>query len=212
VKAKAEASVASWPSMPTTPNTARKVPKAGAPSRRQPVEGVALQVVADLVAEDGGELGLVVGAQQEAAPDLHHAVGRHAGIEERRAQRIDADVGAMRAGKLAGDALQVLAQGGVANQEGAAAQPALLAIHERPQAAFVARELGAQEPRRRGPGSRRGGLRPHGARCQRRTVSAGRGEQPSPFHRTTGTRSGGRPSTRMRRRPRAGRRLPGAAG
>src|SRR5438874_7839033 len=48
------------------------------------LQRVALEVVADLVAEHGGELRLVARAQQEAGPHLHHAVRRHHRVELRR--------------------------------------------------------------------------------------------------------------------------------
>ena len=168
VKAKAEASVASWPSMPTTPKAAMKVAERASRLRvAQPVEGVALQVVAELVAEHRRELRLVLHAQQQAAPDLQHAVRRHARVEERRAHRMHADVGAMLAGELAGDALQVVAQGGVADRERAAAQPASPRGPSGPQAALVA-------------GQSRGGRSAAG--CARAPPAAGRAPAAAPRH------------------------------
>mmetsp|Transcript_7059 Transcript_7059/g.30062 ORF Transcript_7059/g.30062 Transcript_7059/m.30062 type:complete len:402 (-) Transcript_7059:940-2145(-) len=121
----------------------------------QALQRVALHVVADLMADDGGQLSLVVHAQQQAGPDLHHAVGRHAGVEERGAHRIDAHVGAVAAGQLAGHVLQVFLQGRIAHQEGAAAQPRLLAVHHGPQAALVGGHVGALEARRSQPAALR---------------------------------------------------------
>jgi len=47
------------------------------------LDRVALHVVPDFVSQDGGELRLVLHAQEQPGPDLHHAVGRHAGVEQR---------------------------------------------------------------------------------------------------------------------------------
>ena len=159
----------------------------------QPVERVALHVVADLVAEHGRELRFVVDPQQQAAPDLHHAVRGHAGVEERGADRVDADVGAVRGAELARDALQVLAQALVAHQERAAAQACFLAVHHGPQAPFVGRDIGPVEGLRCGPVGAHGGQHGAGfsfragpAREQARALRATR-RQPEPaLHLTTG--------------------------
>ena len=95
----------SWAIAPTTPNIAATVAAElwfFAERRRSTV---AREIMADLVTEHRGELGFVVDAKHEAAPDLHHAVGRHGGIEVRRAHEVHTDVRAMRAAEPAGHVL-----------------------------------------------------------------------------------------------------------
>ena len=68
-------------------------------------------VVTDLVPEHIRQLGLVVGMEDEAGPDLHHPVRGHGCIEMGRLHDVDTDAGAMRTGEAADDALDVAVQG-----------------------------------------------------------------------------------------------------
>ena len=133
----------------------------------QPLHAVARHVMPDLVTEHGRKLRFIVDAQHEPAPDLHHAVGRHGGVEVRSAHEMHADIGTVLAAQAAGDVLHVGARLRVAQIEGTAPQACLLAIHQRPQAAFVGRDVRPREARRGLPalGERRGRQQPRAARA-----------------------------------------------
>jgi len=93
----------------------------------QLLEAVAADVMADLVTEYCRQLRLVVHPQQQTRPHLQHAVGRHRGVEEGRANEIHADVRAMLAAQAAGESGNVGVEGGVAQQEAASLQTLLFA-------------------------------------------------------------------------------------
>ena len=73
----------------------------------QPLDRMALKIMRDLVTDDGGQLGFVFYAQQQAGPYLDHAVGRHAGVEQWRAHQEHTDVGTMLGAEATGDALDI---------------------------------------------------------------------------------------------------------
>src|ERR1043166_763565 len=100
-----------------------------------------LEIVADLVAEHGRELRLVLGAEQQAGPDLHHAVRRHTGVEIGRPQDVGADIAATVLGEPADDAADIGVEIGIADQLVRAFDLALLLLHDLPEAALVGGEL-----------------------------------------------------------------------
>ena len=61
----------------------------------------------NLVTDDGGQLGLILTAQHEAAPDRHEAVGCHRRIEARPSHRVGADLITVVAGQSAGEVVDI---------------------------------------------------------------------------------------------------------
>src|SRR5689334_1882949 len=144
---------------------------------------MALQIVADLVAEHGRELGFIVRAKHETAPDLHHAVGRHRGVEIRRVHQVHADVRAVPFSQAAGDALHRGLERLVADAEGTAPKACHFAVHGGPKPAFVARRIRPREASRRLPGILLLRARQAGKRKARGASGAQDG---APLHRGAG--------------------------
>src|SRR5262245_52194735 len=92
--------------------------------------------------EDRCELRLVLTTQQEAGPDLHHPVRRHACVEMGRSHDIDADVGTVILGEPTNDLAHVVIHVGVTDQEARVLELPLGAVHEAPQPLLVALRCG----------------------------------------------------------------------
>ncbi len=108
------------------------------------VDAVAAEVMPGLVADDRRELRLALAAQEAAAPDLHHAVGRHGRVEIGTADQVDAKVAAVVARDLARDPVDVRVELRIANEELRPLELLLLLVELIPQPVLVARGLGAE--------------------------------------------------------------------
>src|SRR5882672_11106959 len=128
--------------MPPRPTTAAKsdISRVLLPRIAPSLQGVPFKVVTHLVAEDRGELRLVLGAQQQAGPYLHHAVGRHAGVEIGRPHDVDAQIAAMYIAQPADHLADIGVELGIADEIVRALDLALRLLHRLPQAAFVGAE------------------------------------------------------------------------
>ena len=197
----------SWPTAPTTPNMPMNMPKAlRCFASRSCSSVVALQVVADLVAEHRGELRLVLHPQHEPAPHLHHSVGRHRGVEVRRLHEVHAHVGAMiglractrcpgcRPACFASRSANGLRRRRVSSRS---------IIDHRPPSSLPA----SGRAKRAGIAPLRRLLRAREARGERRAAGAAVGEKAPAVHFATRERPrAARPPSRPRARLRAGRR------
>ena len=110
----------------------------------------------DLVAEHGGELGLVFDAQQQPRPNHHEAVRRHRGVEAGALDDINADIVAILAGNAAGNIFDIGLQGLVLDHGAGRQKLSFGLFHLGPDAALVALRLGQAALARRNVGQRRG--------------------------------------------------------
>ena len=108
-----------------------------------PMQGMAPEVMAELVPKHGGKLGFVAGAQQQAGPNHHDAVGRHGGVEIGHPEKIDPDIGTVGPGEPADDALDISVQRLVPHEIAGGLELAFRPVHHHPPSRLVGGEGGA---------------------------------------------------------------------
>ena len=123
-------------------------------------------VVSDFVGEDVGELGLVLGAQNHPCPHLHGAVRRHAGVEVRGLNDIEANVAAVFGGQFADEFANISVELRVMHDAARRVQALLHAVHMHPEPRFVGVQRRPLARRDVGQSAGRGARGERQTRCQ----------------------------------------------